>query len=420
MPHIEYREYRSQDADSFIRLHDTVFPPLPLGFWEIWSRGPVTASVAVMDGEVVGTVPFCFRDFRLRSDAIVRVAWEFSVGVREDLRGKGIGSRLMHTAKQFLRDRCAAMMVYRGDEASSGYRYYARNGHADLLYARPWIWGGGSLLAVPPAQSLAWQEFLAEAEPRAAKSRMAGRVGGGGGEAPYLALFESAYGGYGGFPQRYPGFYDPAVNTIQYAEVRLDLMTFVQRDEAGVAQGYAIAGRERLSPRLHLLEIATRSGDLAIALPLLSAFCRLAASQEVPAMVMTTDSSPYVPALRVAGFRPGLRPEESNMIMAYPLEPEHLAAVAWREDAGTAGLEVSARTPCREVLIHRAAAGSARRVVLEMKEDMLARLLFGRLDLRSAVAQEMVTVVGGDDAEVHVIAQALPYTPWVYHYLDQI
>ncbi len=55
-----------------------------------------------------------------------------------------------------------------------------------------------------------------------------------------------------------------------------------------------------------------------------------------------------------------------------------------------------------------------------MKEDALARLLFCRLDLRAAVAEESVTAPGATDAEVRAVAAALPFTPWVYHYLDQI
>jgi hypothetical protein len=55
-----------------------------------------------------------------------------------------------------------------------------------------------------------------------------------------------------------------------------------------------------------------------------------------------------------------------------------------------------------------------------MKEEALARLCFCRLDLQAAVAQEIVTTPDATDAEVRAIAAALPYTPWVYHYLDQI
>jgi hypothetical protein len=108
------------------------------------------------------------------------------------------------------------------------------------------------------------------------------------------------------------------------------------------------------------------------------------------------------------------------MIMTYPLDPEDLAAATWRESPATDALDVMAWTPKREVCLHRARQRAGRHLVLEMKEHSLARLLCSRLDLLSAIRQETVTVVGARGGDIEAIAQALPFTPWVYHYLDQI
>jgi GNAT superfamily N-acetyltransferase len=401
MANIAYREYRPDDAESFLRLHDSCFPAMAAEFWREWSQGPITAAVAVLDGEVVGTVPFQFRDLRVRPDAVVRVAWEFSVCVREDLRGTGVGSRLMDTAKGFLPGRCAAMAVYRNDELSPPYRFYARNGHQDLLYMRPWVHRGPAVRSAGSLQIRAhsWEEFLAD-------------------EAQYLAVFSSAFGAYGGFPQRQAGYYAPAVNTSEYNEVPVELTVLAQRDQAGSLQGYAVVGEERDSPTLHVMEMAALDNDLSIAIALLAAVTQLAAERGIKAVVSTADSSPYAAALRALGFAPASRSQSSMIIMAYPLDPERLAGAVWRESEATAGLEVSAWTPEREVCLHRARRDPATPIVLEMKEDTLARLLFSRLDLRAAIVQETVTTAGAGDADVEAIAQALPYTPWVYHYLD--
>jgi len=415
MPEIEYREYRPEDADSFLRLHDSAFPPITSEYWAAWSRGDVTAAVAIMDGEVVGTVPFVFRDFRLRPDAAVRVAWEYSVVVRKDLRDKGVGSRVMDAAKRFLHGRCAAVAVYRGDERSDGYRYYHRNGHQDLLYARVWARDGlteakGSVqVSTRGVLSCTWREFLAD-------------------EAQFLDVFATAYGAFGGYPMRQVGFYANAVDTVQYNEVPVELAVFVARDGDGVLQGYAITGQERTNPVTHLLEIAARRNDQAVALRLLAAFCGLAAEKNTPARVATSDASPYVPALRMLGFEPSPRADDPMMIMAYPLDPEGLTSAVWRdsprprggESPATDALDVMAWTPQREVYLHRAKGPNGRRIVLEMKEHSLARLLFSRLDLLAAVRQETVTAIGASPADLEAVAQALPFTPWVYHYLDQI
>jgi hypothetical protein len=106
------------------------------------------------------------------------------------------------------------------------------------------------------------------------------------------------------------------------------------------------------------------------------------------------------------------------VIMAYVLEPEGLARAVWRDGDATAGLDVVAWTPEREITLHRARRDLVTRVVLEMKEATMTRLLFSRLDLEAAISEERVTAVGAGPGEIRAIAQALPYTPWAYHYLD--
>ena len=408
MSETEYREYRHEDAESFLRLHDTAFPKMSAEFWDRFSHGPVTASVALMDGEVVGTVPFHLRDFRIRPGVVVPVACEFSVCVREDLRGTGIGSGLMAKAKEFLRERCLAMMVYRGDERSPAYHYYARNGHHDMIYLRPWVRRGSTGVDAGEVERRGWEEFLAE-------------------EAEHLAVFRNAYAAHGGFPERGSGYYAPAAHTPEYNEVPVELTVLSRRGVVGAhsstpavtsLRGYAIVGEERYVPALHLMEIAVMDNDLAEALPLLATFAEMAVERGVPAVASMPDSSPYVPALRALGFEPQPRSQRSMMIMVHALDPEGLASAVWRESEATAGLEVHAWTPERQVVLHRPCQGRAREVLLEMKEAELTRLLFGRLDLRAAVAQGTVTAVGADAADIDAIAGALPFTEWAYHYLD--
>lgn len=392
------REYRAEDGPGYLRVHDEAFPPVPDGYWPRWTQGsPTTASVAELDGEVVGAVPFVFRDLVVRPGVAVRVAWEYSVCVAARLRGAGVGTKLMAEAKCFLPGRCVAMMVYRNTERSAGYRYYARNGHHDLLYAREWSRPEVGASSWPQGvRRVSWSEFLGD-------------------EMRHRSLWASAYAAYGGSPARTPGFYAPAVDTPQYNEVPVTL-TVLETDETG----YLIAGRERDAPVLHLMEIAAHDQDPAVMARLLAGFRALADETGAEPVAMTNDAAPVIPALRAAGFLPDGRSGDPMMIMAHLLDPGALAGAAWREDAATSRLDVTVWTPEREVVLHRAAGPDARRVTLEMKEDALARLCFCRLDLQAAVAQEIVTTPDATDAEVRAIAAALPNTPWVYHYLDQI
>jgi len=396
---IEYREYRPEDAASFLRLHDSVFPPISDEFWRQFSARDVTAAVAIADGEVVGCVPFQFRQLRLRPGATVRVAWEWSVCVREDLRGTGVGLRLMEVAKEFLRGRCAALAVYRNDEFSPPYRFYRRAGHHDLLYIRPWVHRGAA--SVPPGglERWTWGEFLAH-------------------EGEALEAFGAAYAAYGGIPERHLGYYGPAVQSSEYAEVPVDLSVLVRCGPHGALAGYAILGLERLNPALHLMEIAVRGHDGEVALSLLAGLISAAAEHHVPAVVALPDSAPACALLAALGFVPRSRAESSMVLMLHALDPEVLARAAWRESPATEYLAVLAWTPQRQVWLHRASRTPARPITLELHEETLTRLVSCRLDLAAALSQGSVTALGADDATLAAIGQALPLTPWAYHYLD--
>ena len=399
MAEIEYREYRPEDAASFLRLHDSAFPKMSADFWREFSSHEVTAAVAILDGEVVGTVPFQFRDFRVRPGVTIRVAWEFSVCVREDLRGTGVGSSLMTIAKKFLHGRCVAMAVYRNDETSAAYRYYARNGHRDLLYMRPWSLSGGGCIASADVSTRSWEDFL-------------------GHEAEYLDVFAAAYRLYGGFPQRYPGYYARAVRTSEYDEIPVDLSILECRDNSGVLSGYAIIGIEQDLPTQHLMEIAVRGNDATLAQSLVAGFVQTVAGRGLSAVISTADSSPAMSFLPALGFDPKSRAESSMVIMAYIVDPDAFAQRVWRESERTRNLDVVAWTPQREAFLHRADGDGSRRVILEMKEDALTRLLFGRLDLVIAFRQGTVTALGDGAMEIAAISDALPFSVWTYHYLD--
>lgn len=402
MSEIKYREYRHRDAESFLCLHNSVFPAISADAWREFSRRDVTAAVAAAEDTIVGAVPFHLRAFRVRPGVVVRVAWEFSVCVRADLRGTGVGSRLMDTAKKFLHGRCVAMAVYRDDERSPAYRYYNRNGHHDVMYMRRWQHTGSPNIPIAPLETWTWEQFLHH-------------------ELEVLEIFEDAYGAWGGFPERRRGFYRSAVRTAVYYEIPLVLSVLVRRDSAGRLAGYAILGEERLNPTLHLMEIAARNHDIQTALVLLAAFAAEAAQRDLPAVASVPDSFPYLAALQTVGFQPHTRAHPSTMVMMFHiLDPEGLARATWRESDATADLDVIAWTPLREVWLHRALRSAKRHIVLEMKEETLTRLLLGRLDLNAAFMQQLVTATGADDATLTAIADALPFVPWTYHYLDYV
>ncbi len=401
MQPIECRRYRREDAAGWMALHKTHFPPIAEDFGREWShRDDVTVSVAARGDEVVGVVPFHLRDFRIGPQAVIRAGFEHAVMVEESLRDQGIGSRMMTAAKQFLPDLCDVMMVYRGAERSDGYRFYARTGHHDLTYLRPTV-----LEQPQPAETAGVRRGDADLLLQR--------------EAEFLAVYHSAYRAWSGYPVREPGYWSWAFSSAIYNMHPVEFIVLYLEDQ-GQVTGYAVAGLDPKGTRLTLLEIATADEDQAAAGLLVEAVGALAAENRCPAHTYACDLSPYTHTLWDKGFRPSPRGSSSMMIMAHVLDPAALAGKVWQENAEARPLEVSIWTPEREAVIHPSDGTPSRSVTLEMKEDALTRLLLARLDLVSAVRQELVTVAGAQEGDVEAIARALPFAPWVYHQIDYI
>jgi GNAT superfamily N-acetyltransferase len=399
---LEYRELMDdKDAFGYLKLHNTTFPSVSFEFWQNWIRAEdITISLALKNGEVVGAVPFQLRDFYVRPDANIKAAFEFSVVVREDLRGKGIGSGTMNKAKEFLKGRCDVMMVYRGGERTPAYNFYYKNGHYDIAYLRLRI------LREP-------RKYLVSKVKISDIDILYNR------EGEVLQVFSSAFGMFGGYPKRHMGYYRKAFNTIQFQEEKLNLK-FLYIEEKDSLTGYAIVGKKNEKPEYIILEMATKKGDEEIAFLLVKGISNLAADSKCTVTTYTPDFSLYSRILRRTGFKEIPRSSHSLMIMAHLVDPNSLAKKVWRYNEKLRQVEVYAWSPKREVILHEASPFCRRKIILEMKEDTLTRLLLSRLDLVSAVKQEFVTVVEGGMKEIKEIAKSLPCASWEHQQIDYI
>lgn len=403
MDELQYREMQDEDdVAGYLKLHDTHWPHVSLEFWREWTKTEeVTISLALKNNEVVGGIPFHIREFRIRPDVTIKAAFEFSVLVREDLRDRGVGSKMMDTAKDFLKGRADAMMVYRGGELTPGYNFYAKNKHYDITYLRPRVLrkardAKGNNVEITDITELY------------------------GREDDVLRVFKSAFEGFGGYPERYPGYWKRALNSLIYQEIPQEFK-FLYVEEGGVLRGYAIIGKRSRSNVISILELATLNGEKKPATQLVNCIAEFAVRNNCEVRIHSPDFSLYSDVLREAGFIGIPRSRSSMMIMAYIIDPNSLAKKVWRENENLRNVKVSAWSPSRRVILHESEASTpSKEITLEMKDDILTRLLLSRLDLVSAVKQEMVTVVGGDMNDIRDIAYSLPYTPWEHHDIDYI
>jgi hypothetical protein len=305
----------------------------------------------------------------------------------------------MDCAAGFLKGRADVMAVYRNGERTPAYQFYARNRHHDLVYIRRWRLeeekpGASTGVTAHPVDEM----FRREREA--------------------LEVFASCRGSFGGYPARKAGHYKVMSGNMNWTEIRHD-WTFLAAERQNRLDGYLLLGRGQTSGEHHVVELATRDGNPALLGELLRHAASLCRGQ--PLHLWLSDDDPVRQTAGKRGAVPDTRAAEATlMIMAKLFDPETLAQAAWDGKVEIPETEVVAWTPLREARLYRGPGRNARRVLLEMKDDILARLLMSRLDLEQAHRQQLVTAVGATDRDLDSVARALPFCPWVHNQIDFI
>ncbi|MCD6351502.1 MAG: GNAT family N-acetyltransferase, partial [Armatimonadetes bacterium] len=320
---IVVREYRPEDAEDLLQVRNAIFPPLTLEQWRATTQN-FTASLAYAGDEPIGAIPFELRDFLVAPGKVVRVAQENAVGVREDARSLGIGTKMIEAAAEFLPDRCDLLTVYRGAERSRGYKFYERSGHDDLIYLRHAYWD-------EPAGERGDVAVLGLEELEADGDRL-------------LEVFAATYGGIAGYPPRSVGYWAPQLRGHIYVVLPTDVY-YLRWPAEGQPEAYLLLGHRHERPHeqnnpLSILEFAATSPEAARRV--LTAAGALAAEQGRTVQVYVSWEYPFRQLLREVGFREDLR---HFMIMARVINPQRLLQRAAEDLAALDDLVLDVWTP---------------------------------------------------------------------------
>ncbi len=393
MENLVCREMRWPDEIAdMLSIRNAIFPPISR---EDWLRFPSnTASMAFLEGIAIGAIPLDQRRFQVAPGVVIDTAFEHAVGTRADFRSRGVGGAMIDAAREFLRDRAEALMVYRGAERSAGYRFYERTGHRDLVYMRPMTLPPGGVQPADVAiggleECLALQEDM-------------------------LRVFKAAFGEYGGFRPREIGYWEMALNDMIFTVIEQEVI-FARFPKAGELQAYCIATirtGERAQEKITIMELAGVN-DTATR-EVLRGIGNEGARRGWPVETIACVDSPWRSLMREMGFEEGVR---HTMIMGQPIAPARLFEKVCADPEAVAGLKINVWSPGYDHTIFEGPR-ARREITIEGKELLLNRMLMRRLDVEAAVESELITIHNerGDDRER--LAAALPYVPWEYHKLD--
>ena len=302
-------------------------------------------------------------------------------------------------AREFLPGRADALFVYRGNERSDGYRFYATTDHYDLLYSRHYSYGSPETSYLPPGVTLAGKESIFLNTER------------------LEAIFNSTYGRFGGYPQRRGDYWQRALDSSIYAEFPTDF-SFVHIIQSDELLGYAICGMRttRHNGMADVLEMATLGADLSIAQRILTGVASVAGERKLGVNIQISDEDPFRPLFQANGF---LSEPRGTIIMGQVIDVPSFFEKHWHERFGLYNTALEVTTPKDDyVLIDPETRQST--LTLEMKEEMLHRWLLGRLDLRARLTEGSITAYGANSAVIEQVCDAIPFSPWAYHFIDWI
>ncbi len=380
------------EIEAMLSIRNAIFPPISA---EDWRRYPSdTASMAFLDGIPIGAIPLDQRRFQIAPGVVIDTAFEHAVGTRADFRSRGVGTAMIEAAAEFLRERAEALMVYRGGERSAGYRFYEKSGHRDLVYMRTLSRPAGDVADADVAVQ-GREELLAI-------------------ESDLLRVFGATFADYGGFPPREPGYWQRALSDMIFTVIPQDIL-FVRHPAEGELQAYVIASVRtgaRASEVVTILEIAATGEEPAR--QVIRGVCAEGARRGWPVNTIACVDSPFRMTMRAEGFEEGAR---HTMIMGRAIAPARLFAKACADRDALAELKINAWSPSHDWELWEGPR-ARREITLEGKELIVQRLLMRRLDVRAAVASDLLTIRGEQADDRERLAAALPYCRWEYHTID--
>ncbi len=390
------REYRPGDTADVLKVRNPIFGAMSEDDWDRYVPR-MTAGLAYLDDEAVGVIPLDQRDFLLAPGVSVPVAFENAVGVKEEYRSRGIGTAIIESAREFMADRCDLLMVYRGAERSTGYRFYVKSGHQDLIYLTPVAWQ-------PPA-GLASEAMVADIEVLHEH------------EQEVLRAYNATYVASGGHAPRRLGYWREALAGQIFVAVPCQIL-FYRYPAEGEIVAYGIFGiprKDGYEPVMRILEIASSNG-VAGAIEVLKAAGAEAHKRDAAITDYVSVDHPYRYQYRQLGF---VEEGRSLIIMGQAINPQRLFRRTCRYPEALADLKINVWTPTRDYVLFEGPEAT-REITLEAKDVILERLLTRRLDVVSAFNGDLLTIRNGDAGIAGRLGEALPFSLWVHHHLDWI
>ncbi|MFC1462400.1 GNAT family N-acetyltransferase [Verrucomicrobiota bacterium] len=357
-----------------------------------WTGNGMTAALAFDGDRLVGAIPVEPRTLCLGGNRAVRALWVSGAHVDEEYRSRGIGTMLDRKLREAFADEYDAIFVYRADETSRAFRWYARLGFHVLL---PVVAYKAKAVSTG-APEYRWREGVAGIE--------AGEVG----------LFSrlTRTGAAGGNPLRHANYWSTRIKSHCYGAFYKHGLLTVGSDED--PDSYAVLGETTIRDGVKRFDILDHGSpsDRAAWGSLIRAVMDLAAKRGLEEVrLQLSDEDRAVPWVGGLGFE---KRWETN-VMGSAIDPPGYLGRELRRAGITASIEIE--TPG----LGACSVGDGEPALrLSMPDVDLTRLLFSRMDLVAGVEDGRAELRSGDRDVLATVAGCFPKERWEFHQLDYV
>lgn len=366
---------------------------------ETWTGNALTGVLARRpDGRLAAIAPLEPRRLETPDGGGLRLLWHTAAQVAPDLRGAGLGARLLLAAENLLAGECDGFAVYRDDETGRPWRWYARGGHVPvariLSYALPTPLSPAPAASLTGASLTLGDDIPAPSVDDETLDRLA-------------AIWASDAAATVGAERRDPAFWRRRT-ALHYYRRRYGAFHFAPAYEAGVLTGYVLwAWTEmRGEPRVDALETAVAEGCPRRRAALLAALTARVAARGVGEVRVNRGLEEILALPAVAALPP--RWQTSVMVRLFrPAE-----ALARRLALAGAPMTVAVWRDGRE---ETAGDGGGR---LRLSYENAVRLALGRADPGQLIADGAAALTCYGPGERAALRRALPVWPWRYEQID--
>lgn len=383
---LQLRKSTNADSNAILNFRNTMFYPTTQERWDLMEN---TAIIAENSEGIIGAIPLQYRNFKINTDTIIPVAFENAVGVHEKYRSHSIGTKMLNYALISLKSEIDSLYVYRTSERSKGYRFYRKTNHADLFYIR-------FLTVKKPVGT--------DNETEIHTIDMVFKY-----KNDLLKLFNSNYGKYGGYWQRHETFYTKAIHAHVYKNDDWKLF-LLKKHNTILAYAIINPACQFLDPYAVYEIAAVDQKALTTVLDKIKFYC---AKNNRSLNVVCNPDNPYYTYYIKQGFTVS---EETPFIMSHLMNPESVF-----KKLDTSGhfnkYCFNFITPHRDLTVNK---NGSIPITFYLKESMVNRLFFNRIDLEFAVENGLIRMIPNDRGLLKELSRIFRYHPWVTFFIDYV